>query len=165
MTSVDVLATFALSSFNVPVVIIPAEEKDDTTQQLKPIGTGPFELVEPIPGGYVKLRRYDGDQPNTQFEQRTGFGGHKQACLDTVTFRIVTEGQARVAGLRTGELQGVEDDLAKSLPDPKTDKDITTLPLLNWWIQMAAVNTSAAPTDDLLFRKAVQAALDERHHG
>src|SRR5215472_17193008 len=92
----------ALSSFNVPVVIIPAEAKDDPAQQLRSIGTGPFELVESVPGGYAKIRRYEGYQPNTQFGQRTGFGGYKQACLDTITFRIVTEGQARVAGLQTG---------------------------------------------------------------
>jgi peptide/nickel transport system substrate-binding protein len=150
----------ALSSFNVPVVIIPAEQKDVPAQQLKPIGTGPFELVESVPGSYVKLKRYDGYQPNTQFEQRTGFGGYKQACFDTVTFRIVTEPQSRVAGLKTGELQGVEDLPTKSLADLKSNRDVTLIPLLNWWIQIATVNTSAAPTDNLMFRKAVQAALD-----
>ena len=35
----------------------------------------------------------------TKYEERTGFGGYKVACLDTVTFRIVTEPGARVAGL------------------------------------------------------------------
>jgi peptide/nickel transport system substrate-binding protein len=150
----------ALSSFNVPVVIIPAEEKDVPAQQLKPIGTGPFELVESIPGGYVKLKRYNGYQANATFEQRTGFGGYKQACFDTVAFRIVPEPQARVAGLKTGELQGVEDVPTTSLADLKTDKDVMIIPLNNWWIQIATVNTSAAPTDNLNFRKAVQAALD-----
>ncbi len=150
----------ALSSFSVPIVIIPAEEKDDPPQQLKTIGTGPFQLVEAVPGSYVKMKRYEGYVPNTQFEQRTGFGGYKQACFDTVTFRIVTEPGARVAGLKTGELQGVEDIPAKSLPDIKTNKDITVLPLKNWWIQIAYPNTSVPPTDNLNFRKAVQAALD-----
>lgn len=97
----------ALSSFSVPIVIIPAELRDTPSMQLtKPIGTGPFELVESVPGSFVKLKRYDGYKPNTTFDQRTGFGGYKQACLDTVTFRIVTEPGARVAGLKTGELQG-----------------------------------------------------------
>ena len=32
----------ALSSFSVPIVIIPAEQKDDPPQQLKTIGTGPY---------------------------------------------------------------------------------------------------------------------------
>ena len=110
-----------LSSFSAPIVIVPAEEKDDPPMQLKSIGTGPWQLVESIPGGYVKLKRYDGYKPNTNFEQKTGFGGYKQACFNTVTFRIVTEPQARVAGLKTGELQGVEDLPTKSLPDLKTD--------------------------------------------
>jgi len=62
------------------------------------------------PGSSVKIKRYDGYAPNTAYEDRTGFGGYKQACFDTVTFRIVTEPQARVAGLKTGELQGVREE-------------------------------------------------------
>ncbi|MBS0643439.1 MAG: ABC transporter substrate-binding protein [Acetobacteraceae bacterium] len=151
----------ALSSFSVPIVIIPAEFRDVPAQQLtNPIGTGPFQLVEAVPGSAVKLKRYDGYKPNVTFDQRTGFGGYKQACLNTVTFRIVTEPGARVAGLRTGELQGVEDVPAKSVPDLKNDKKITILPLKNWWVQIANPNTSAPPTDNLLVRKAIQAALD-----
>jgi peptide/nickel transport system substrate-binding protein len=151
----------ALSSFSVPIVIIPAENRDVPAQQLtNPIGTGPFQLVESVPGSYVKLKRFDGYQANTSFQDRTGFGGYKQACVTTVTFRIVTEGQARVAGLKTGELQGVEDIPTKSLPDLKKDPNITILPLLNWWIQIANPNTSFPPTDNLLVRKAIQAALD-----
>jgi peptide/nickel transport system substrate-binding protein len=149
-----------LSSFSAPIVIIPAEDRGDPPMQLKSIGTGPWEFVESVPGGYVKLKRYDGYKPNTNFEQKTGFGGYKQACFDTVTFRIVTEPQARVAGLKTGELQGVEDLPTKSLPGLKTDNHITVIPLQDWWIQIAQVNTSVPPTDNLMFRKAVQAALD-----
>ncbi len=149
-----------LSAFSAPIVIIPAEDKDDPPMQLKTIGTGPWQLVESVPGGYVKMKRYEGYKPNTNFEQKTGFGGYKQACFDTVTFRIVTEPQARVAGLRTGELQGVEDLPTKSLADLKSDKNITIIPLQNWWIQIAQPNVSVPPTDNLMFRKAVQAVLD-----
>ena len=151
----------ALSSFSVPIVIIPAGYRDVPSRQLtKPIGTGPFRLLESVPGSYVKLRRYDGYRPNTTFEDRTGFGGFKQVCLNTVTFRIVTEPGARVAGLKTGELQVVEDLPTRSLPDLKGDPNVSILPLRNWWIQIATPNTSAPPTDNLTFRRAVQAALD-----
>ena len=98
-----------------PVVITPAEDRDDPPLQLKTIGTGPWQLVDFTPGSAVKLRRYDGYTPNTQFENRSGFGGYKQACFDTATFRIVTEPGARVAGMQTGELQGVEDIPTKSV--------------------------------------------------
>ncbi|HSU05492.1 MAG TPA: ABC transporter substrate-binding protein [Acetobacteraceae bacterium] len=149
-----------LSSFAVPIVIIPAEDKDDPPQQLKIIGTGPWQLVEYTPGNQVRLKRFDGYAPNTHFEDKTGFGGYKQACFDTVTFRIVTEPQARVAGLQTGELQGVEDLPTRSLEALKNDPHITLIPLQNWWIQIAYPNLSQAPTDSLPFRKAVMTALN-----
>jgi peptide/nickel transport system substrate-binding protein len=49
----------AISSFSVPIVIIPAENKDDPPQQLKTVGTGPWQLVESVPGSYVKMKRYE----------------------------------------------------------------------------------------------------------
>ena len=150
----------SMSSFSVPIVIIPAEYKDDPALRLHTVGTGPYMLDEFVPGGFVRLKRYDGYTPNTHYEQRTGFGGYKQACLDTVTFRIVTEPSARVAGLQTGELQGVEDVPATNVADLKNNHDITLLPLPNWWIQIALPNVQKPPTDNLYFRQAVMAALN-----
>ena len=118
----------ALSAFAAPIVIIPAELRDVPAMQLtRPIGTGPFEWVEMTAGGGVKLKRYDGYQPNRRFEQRTGFGGYKVACLDTVTFRIVPESASRVAGLKANELQGVEDIPVKALADLRKDKAVTSM--------------------------------------
>ncbi|MGH7071072.1 MAG: ABC transporter substrate-binding protein [Acetobacteraceae bacterium] len=149
-----------LSSFDVPIVIIPASQEHVAALQLKPIGTGPYELVESVPGSFVKLKRFTGYSPDTRYENRTGLGGYKLACFDTVTFRIVTEPGARVAGIRTGELQGVEDVPAKSVPSLEKDKSVTIIPLPNWWIQLAEPNTANPPTNNLWFRKAVQAGLD-----
>jgi peptide/nickel transport system substrate-binding protein len=150
----------ALSSFSVPIVIFPAEYKDDPALRLHTIGTGPYMLDQFVPGGFVKLKRFDGYSPNTAYQDRTGFGGYRQACLDTVTFRIVTEPSARVAGLQTGELQGVEDVPATSVADLKSNKDITLLPLPNWWIQITTPNVQKPPTDNIYFRQAVMAALN-----
>ncbi len=149
-----------ISSFSQPIVIIPSEHKDDASQQLRTVGTGPFQLVEFLPGSHVRLRRYDGYTPNTKYTERTGFGGYKQPCLDTVTFRIVTEPGARVAGLRTGELHAVEDIPFISVADLKKDNRITILPLENWWVHIASANSSQAPTDNAKFRQAVMALLD-----
>ena len=149
----------ALSSFSVPIVIIPSEHKDDERQQLRPVGTGPFRLLEFVPGSHARLGRFDAYKPNTAYEQRTGFGGYRVACLDTVTFRIVTEASARVAGLETGALHVVEDVPTRSVEALRRNSGITILPLQNWWIQIALPNTALAPTDNLAFRRAVQAAL------
>jgi peptide/nickel transport system substrate-binding protein len=150
----------AISAFSVPIIIVPSEQADAAAMQLDIIGTGPWQLAKLVPGGYAELKRYDGYTPNTKYEDRTGFGGYKQACFDTVTFRIVTEPGARVAGLQTGELQGVEDLPTKSLPELKKDKNIKIIPLPNWEILVTTPNISAAPTNNLDFRKAVQTVLD-----
>jgi peptide/nickel transport system substrate-binding protein len=160
MKEVEPVFLELLSSFLAPPVIVPAEFKDDAPQQLHAVGTGPWQLSEFVPGGAVKLKRFDDYVPNRNFEQLVGFGGYKQACFDTVTLRIVAEPGARVAGLRTGELQAVEDIPTKSAADLKEDKNITLLPMQNWQIQIALPNLSNAPTDNQAFRKAVQAALD-----
>jgi peptide/nickel transport system substrate-binding protein len=148
----------ALSSFSSPIVIIPAEQRDIPAQQLtQPIGTGPFQIAA---GSAIRLRRFDAYQPNTSFRDRTGLGGFKMACVDSVVFRIVPEAGARVAGLRSGEFQAVEDVPADAIPELQQDTAITVLPLKNWWIQMAIPNVSNPPTDKLLVRQAIQATLD-----
>lgn len=149
-----------LSSFSQPVVIIPAEQKDAEFLRLEPIGTGPFQVVEYVADSHVKLKRYEGYKPNTKFEQRTGFGGYKVACVDTVTYRIVTEPGARVAGIETGELSAVEDVPTKAQAQLKKNKNVVLVPLENWWVHIMLPNTKTAPTNNLAFRRAVQAALD-----
>jgi peptide/nickel transport system substrate-binding protein len=149
-----------LSSFSQPVVIIPAEQRDAPPLRLEPIGTGPWQVVEYVADSHVKLKRYEGYKPNTRFEDRTGFGGYKVACVDTVVYRLVTEPGARVAGLETGELMAVEDVPTKAQAQLKKNPKITLLPLENWWVHIMLPNTKHPPTNNLAFRKAVQAALD-----
>jgi peptide/nickel transport system substrate-binding protein len=149
-----------LSSFSVPIVIVPAELTGADPLKLEPVGTGPFELVEFIADSHVKLKRYENYVPNEQYEDRTGFGGYKVACLDTVTFRIVTEPGARVAGLETGELHAVEDVPQASVARLEENPDIQIVPYENFWVHVATPNFAKPPTDNPLVRKAVQTALD-----
>src|SRR5262249_60618661 len=121
---------------------------------------GPFPLVEHVADTHVKLKRYDGYRQNEKFADRTGFGGYKVACLDTVTYRIVTESGARVAGLETGEFSAVEDVPTKAQAELKKNKDVVLVPLENWWVHIALPNTAFPPTDNINVRKAIQAALD-----
>ncbi len=151
----------ALSSFSDPIVIMPAADRDVAAGQLAhPVGTGPFQLTEAVPGSLARLKRFDLYRPNPSFQDRTGLGGYKQACLDSVTFRIIPDPAARLAALRSGQLQATEDLPPAELPALSKDKNVTSLPLRNWWMQMAVPNLSNPPTDRLLVRQAVQAALD-----
>jgi peptide/nickel transport system substrate-binding protein len=149
-----------LSSFSVPIVIVPAENAGADPLQLEPVGTGPFEFVEFIPDSHVKLKRFEGYKPNEAYEDRTGFGGYKVACLDTVTFRIVTEPGSRVAGLETGELHAVEDVPQASVERLAQNEDIEIVPYENFWIHIATPNFAKPPTDNPKVREAIQTALD-----
>lgn len=149
-----------LSSFSVPIVIVPAKVAEAEFLKMEPVGTGPFELVEFIADSHVKLKRFEDYQPNTAYEDRTGFGGYKQACLDTVTFRIVTEPGARVAGLETGELNAVEDVPQSSVERLKSNDAIKIVPYENFWIHIATPNFTKPPTDKPLVRRAIATALD-----
>lgn len=155
-------ATFmeSLSSITVPIVIVPSENASAPSQQLAGVGLGPWEIEEYVPNSHVKLKRFDAYVPDTRYDDRTGFGGYKVACLDTVTFRMVTEPGARVAGLQTGELGAVQDVPVLAQKRLKEDKDIRLETLENYWLNLAWPNWSAPPTDNLYFRQAVIAALD-----
>lgn len=149
-----------LSSFSVPIVITPAENTEAPPLKMEPIGTGPFQFVEFVPDSHVKLKRFERYKPNTAYKDRTGFGGYKLACLDSVTFRIVTEPGARVAGLETGELHAVEDVPQASVKRLEENKAITIVPYENFWIHIATPNFAKPPTDNPLVRRAIQTALD-----
>ncbi len=150
----------SMSSITVPIVIIPKENENAPPQQLPAVGTGPYQLVQFMPDGFVKLKRFDGYTPDTRYADQGGFGGYKVACLDTVTFRMVTEPGARVAGLETGELQGVEDVPTVAQKRLAGNKNIHLLKLENFWLNVMYPNWSQPPTDNLKFRQAVQAALN-----
>ena len=77
-----------------------------------------------------------------------------------MTFRIVTEPGARVAGLETGELDAVEDVPQASVERLEQDPDIKIVPYENFWIHIATPNFAKPPTDNPLVRKAIQTALD-----
>jgi peptide/nickel transport system substrate-binding protein len=159
------VATFVeeLSSFRVPIVIMPAEETGKAGGKTDPyIGTGPYQFVEWIPDSHVKLKRFDRYKVNEAFPDRTGFGGRKIAYFDTVTFRIVKEGGARVAGLEKGEFHAVEDIPTKSAQRLKDHRQIVLYPLERFWIQIGIPNLAKPPTDNLLVRRAIQVGLDMR---
>lgn len=150
-----------LSSFRVPIVIMPAEETSKAGGKSDPyIGTGPYQFVEWIPDSHVRLKRFEKYKVNEAFPDRTGFGGRKIAYFDTVTFKIVTEGGARVAGLEKGEFHAVEDVPTKSAQRLQGNKSIVLYPLERFWIHIGIPNFSKAPTDNLLVRRAIQAGLN-----
>ncbi|MBV8914585.1 MAG: ABC transporter substrate-binding protein, partial [Acetobacteraceae bacterium] len=149
-----------LSTFTAPIVIIPAENENAPPTQLPAVGTGPYMLDEMKADSYIKLKRYDGYTPDTRYKDLEGFAGYKVPCLDTVTYRMMTEPAARTAALEVGEIQGVEDVPVASQKRLSEDKEIKLSSLGTFWLQVAIPNFLAPPTNNLQFRQAMLAAMD-----
>ncbi|MBL8701111.1 MAG: ABC transporter substrate-binding protein [Alphaproteobacteria bacterium] len=148
------------SAFTTPIVIIPKEHKDAAPNQLPIIGSGPFQLVEFVGDSHIKIKRFDGYKADTRHKDVMGFGGTKTACLDTVTFRMMTEPAARIAALEAGEVHGVEDVPTLMQKRLAGSSAIKLVRLDSFWLHVTYPNFSFPPTDNPKVRQAVQAALD-----
>ncbi|MSP49651.1 MAG: ABC transporter substrate-binding protein [Alphaproteobacteria bacterium] len=151
-----------LSSPRAPMVIIPAEEAAKEANKIAPIGTGPFQLVDYVPDSHVKMKRFEDYKANEGAGERNGFSGRKVVHVDTVTFRIVPEANARVAAMETrvGHFsESVPNQTAKRLKD---SKDIQIVTLMPWSMAFAIINSGpgGGATAKLGVRRAIQAAID-----
>ena len=126
-----------------------------------PIGTGPFRFVEYRPDSHVRLTRFDDYTPNTNFRERDGFGGRKTAHFDAITIRFMPEGGARTAGLQTGELHVLEALAVPAAQRLRADRNIRTHEMIPWAYQTLMMNHAQGPTNNVAFRRAVQAKPDE----
>jgi peptide/nickel transport system substrate-binding protein len=155
-------ATFleVFSNIAPPIVIIPKESAGAEAMQLPAIGTGPFQFVEFVADSHFKVRRFDGYSPNMNETGTNGLGGYKQACVDTVNFRMIVEPQARVAALETGEVHGAENVPRPAQKRLANNPNIKFQPMEEFWLHLSYPNYQFPPTDNLKFRQAVQAALD-----
>jgi peptide/nickel transport system substrate-binding protein len=149
-----------LSSYTVPIVIMPEEETGKPANQVDIIGTGPFQFVEFVPDSHVLLERYDGYVPNNMLDGVSGFAGRKQACVDSVRFRMLTEAGARMAALETGEAHIVEDVPTISQPRLAETEGVELVQLETWGMNLGYPNWSAPPTDNEQVRQAMVAAMD-----
>ena len=156
-------ATFLdnISSPRAPIAIYPASEAAKDAGKIDIIGTGPYRFVEYKPDSHVKLTRYDGYSPNPNGKQsRDGFAGKKEAYIDTITFRFMPEAGARTAALEAGEVQLNETADGPTAKRLAGNNRMTVFKALPFALQVIKFNHAQAPTSDVNFRLAVQAALD-----
>jgi peptide/nickel transport system substrate-binding protein len=119
---------------------------------IKPIGSGPFRLVEYVPGEYYILEKFD------------RFFIPERPKLDRIVVRIVADINGMVLSLENGELDAIPqtDDVPavqRLEADPSllvTSKGFEGIGAINW----LAFNTRKAPLDDVRVRRAIAWAVD-----
>jgi len=110
-----------------------------------PVGTGPFKFVSYAPQESMVMERFD------------GYWG-SAAHLDKVTFKIITETNTLVMGLKGQSL-----DIVIHLPNalaPEVEEDFTVLESTMKLVQALYLNNQVKPFDDLRVRQAMYYALD-----
>lgn len=149
-----------ISSPRAPMIVIPSEQAERETGKIDIIGTGPFELVEYVPDSHVKLKRFETYAPNMNYAGPDGLAGRKVVNVDTVTFRIMPEANARVAALETKAAHMAEQIPNQTAQRLKGSKDIKVITLMPWSMAFLILNAGTGPTTNLALRRAVQIAID-----
>ena len=130
-------------------VIAPSEKLE--TQRSGPVGTGPFVFADYLEGSEVRLE---------QFEDYYIEG---VPYLDSVTFRIIEDPNARFAALQAGDIDmigvAISPETAiqvQSNPDLKLTEGFNTTEIT------MALNNAREPLSNPLVRQAITHAVDKR---
>lgn len=129
---------------------------DRDTYQLHQVGTGPYRMVEYIPGDRMVLRR------NPDYAWGPPFYlPDNPAPIDEITFRFFTDPATRLPALETGAVQvmGEIPPTDALLLSRNPDLQLIPQPIPGQPLQFF-FNTKAAPTDQLDMRRALISATD-----
>ncbi|MGM4916449.1 ABC transporter substrate-binding protein [Tardiphaga sp. 813_E8_N1_3] len=137
----------------VPKHLYDVADLRNNPNNAKPVGTGPFKLVEWQRGSFIRLRRNeDYWKPN-------------QPYLDEIVYRIVPDSQSRAVALQSGQVQlaGGNDIEPFDLPRFQAQPNLSVT-LKGWeyygplaWID---INKRVKPLDDVRVRRAMSMAMD-----
>jgi peptide/nickel transport system substrate-binding protein len=116
----------------------------------EPIGTGPYRFVEKRPQERVVLERFDRHWDRS--------AGH----VDRIVYRPFTDDQARLANLRAGELDIIDQVGPTDVPQLKGDGRLRLLERDSLAWQGIWLMTQAPPFNNRALRQALNATIDRR---
>ncbi|EFC83401.1 ABC transporter substrate-binding protein [Parafrankia sp. EUN1f] len=119
------------------------------------VGSGPFRFTEFVKGSHATFRRNDGYRWAPSSARHAG-----AAYLDTLVIRILSEDATRVGGLRSGELDAI-DNLPATSVTTLAESKLQVLKVLPQNANFSVYfNTVREPFSDHRVREAFQHAVD-----
>ena len=122
------------------------------------VGTGPYQFSEFQADRFTILTRFD-DYTQPPGEQ-SGYAGTRNAYLDELEFRPVSDEASRVAGFQAGEYHYLEEVIADQIDQMREDPNLRVELLPPRSYGYIGLNHTQPLTGDLKIRQAIQAALD-----
>ncbi|HVV08362.1 ABC transporter substrate-binding protein [Amycolatopsis sp.] len=131
---------------------LPAGEQADLA---KDIGSGPFVVESWKEGDSVVLKK------RADYNWGPAALNHQGAAyLDSITYKIVAEPSLRTAAVQSGQADVAYNPSPQELASFKDQGYTTATPRYLGFVNGFAVNTKAAPFDDLKVRQALQHGID-----
>ena len=127
--------------------IMPKGYAEQENLKIKAIGTGPFKLVEYVPQDHITYVR----NPDYWDAPRPYFDG--------MTFKILTDEDARLAALRAGQIQCATVS-AQGAAQLQAASGIAVMKAPFAWVACHNINVSKKPFDDARVRRAIRMAVD-----
>jgi peptide/nickel transport system substrate-binding protein len=115
----------------------------------KPIGSGPFKFVEWVRDQRVVMERNE-----------TYWRG--PAVPDKVIFRTIPENSARLAALKTGEVDIIVNVTPDLIPELDHDPTVELAPVRSVRTMFVGMNIFTPPLDDVKVRQALNYAVDKQ---
>lgn len=115
----------------------------------QPVGTGPFRFVSWLRGSELEVER------NAEY-WREGM-----PRLDRITFQVITDENARVASLQSGDIDAMQTLRQSTVRQVRALEDFTTHDFIGNLAGGQLLNTEQAPLDDVRVRKAMAYAIDQ----
>lgn len=152
----DALLEYALASTAAHVVskaFVEANGDKYGKPEVGSLGTGPFKFVEWQSGDHQTIAR------NDEYWDKANGGPY----LDQITIKIIPEPTTRVAGLQTGEI----DFIINNIPSDQyaTVRGIAEVDLTftdSYYGEWITFNTKKAPFDNVKVRQALNYAFDKK---
>jgi len=119
------------------------ETMSEQERRSRPVGTGPFKLLEWVPNDHITLVR------NEHYWKK------ERPYLDKVTFKVLNDPISQVTALKVGEvdmLNSVSPELVRGL---RQNKNLTVLVGLQTTPMAMMLQVTRPPFDDLRVRKAI----------
>ena len=155
----------ALSKFQTAAVMMPVRlaATDPFKQIPEAIGSGPFRFLakEQVIGSFASFERVDGYKPRDEPPSFTA-GGHR-ALLQRIEWHMIPDAATATNALLTGEVDWIEQPVPDLMPMLRRAPNVVTERLDDFgFISQLRPNHLNPPTSNVLFRRAMMAAIDQR---